>query len=89
MTTTFNTMADFQKAEVAINTDNARLCLSPQRYFGLCFKCPVFKTKKGKICESALIVKDKMEEIEQLVADKLSYMEKLREIEGKLKQVGL
>lgn len=87
MTTTYETQADFERAKVAIKTDNPRLCLSALRYFGRCYKCPVFRTAKGKVCESALIVKDKMLEVENLQAERQAVKAQLAQIDAKLEQV--
>jgi len=37
-----------------IKRGNPRLCLSPLRYLGKCFKCPCYVSKAGKPCDSRI-----------------------------------
>jgi len=44
-----------------VKTDNPRLCLSAERYFGKCYKCRIFET-----CESRIESKEGKQYVEDI-----------------------
>jgi len=77
----FETRADFEKANISVQTENPRYCLMPLRYFGECWRCPVFKSKKGKVCDSAIIVKSEFEAFNKAVEEKNRLIKRLKELD--------
>ena len=69
-----------------IKAGNPRLCLSPLRYLGKCFECPVYQNKKGKPCNSR-IESEEGKQAEQLKAEKAQLKAKIEELNQKLKSL--
>ena len=67
-----------------IHANNPRLCLSPLRYVGKCWKCPNYLSKTGTPCNSRVITEEgetkrrALKETREKIANLTTELEKLK-----------